>query len=149
MSSAQSLWNDGVQGKCFGISKAVTHSKVKTKIARKKWPVTTFTAAKNSIVVLINLFITYVFSYLNYGSSHKEYSGNACLREKKKELENFSLGRFVSPKKFIKLKIDQLPQQFGQSDIWKLSQSQVFIEQAVSGMLPQAADSSKNTKLCF
>lgn len=38
-----------------------------------------FTAAKNSIVVLINLIITYVFSHLNCGSSHKEYSENAGL----------------------------------------------------------------------
>lgn len=39
------------------------------------------------------------------------------FERKKKELENFSLGRFVSPKKFIKLKIDRVPQQFGQSDL--------------------------------
>lgn len=39
------------------------------------------------------------------------------FERKKKELENFSLGRFVSPKKFIKLKIDRVPQQFGQLDL--------------------------------
>lgn len=86
--------------------------------------------AKNSIVVLINIIISYVFLDLKCGSSHKRDQLNCFWGEKTQSNEkNFFLSRVVFTKKFFKLEIwTSYPSNLWCHQlIWKLSQSKKFL----------------------